>query len=74
MLKGDIGINAGVIWHLLCDKGALSIRQIGEFTDYKEIMIILAVGWLARENKIRFFMENEQIYIELINCPSDIYY
>lgn len=74
MLKNDIGINAGVIWHLLFDKGPLSIRQIGELTGYKEAMIIFAIGWLARENKIRFFMENEHIYIELVSYPSDIFY
>ena len=55
MYKKDIGINSGVIWHLLSDKGALNIREIGEHTHYHEGFIHLALGWLSREYKIRFF-------------------
>jgi hypothetical protein len=31
MYKADIGVNAGVIWRLLSEKGELSIREIGEY-------------------------------------------
>ena len=74
MYKNDIGINSGVIWHLLSDKGALSIREIGEYTNYREAFILLSLGWLARENKIRFFEKNEMVYVELIHTISDMYY
>ncbi|MDR0427904.1 MAG: winged helix-turn-helix domain-containing protein [Dysgonamonadaceae bacterium] len=74
MLKKDIGLNAGMIWRLLFDKGALSVRQIGELTGREEKMILYAIGWLAGENKIRFFSKREVVYIELIDCHSDIYY
>jgi hypothetical protein len=50
MLKHDIGINAGVIWNLLNEKGALTERKIGELTGLKEVMITMALGWLARED------------------------
>jgi len=74
MYKNDIGINSGVIWHLLSDKGALSIREIGELTNYREAFILLSLGWLARENKIRFFEKNEITYVELIQNITEIYY
>lgn len=74
MLKNDIGVNAGVIWHLLLDNGALSVRQIGEYTGYREKMIILSLGWLAREDKIKFFEKNEVIYSELKSSYSERYY
>lgn len=74
MLKNDIGINAGVIWQLLSDEGALSIRQVGELTGYNDKNIYLALGWLSRENKIQFIYKNEILYIELNSSTSEMYY
>jgi hypothetical protein len=74
MLKNDIGINAGVIWHLLSSKGALSIKQIGGFTHFEEKMIILSLGWLARESKIRLLEQNGVICAELIPTISEMYF
>jgi hypothetical protein len=65
MLKHDIGINAGIIWNLLNEKGALTERKIGELTGFKEVMITMALGWLAREDKIEFFEKQDAIFIEL---------
>jgi hypothetical protein len=73
-LKHDIGINAGAIWRSLSSKCALSIREIGEFTHFEEKMIILSLGWLAREDKIRLFEQNEVICAELIPSVSEMYF
>jgi hypothetical protein len=73
MLKKDIGINAGTIWQYLSEKGRLSIKEIEELTNYKESFILLALGWLSRENKIKFSNDNN-MYIELNTNPSEIYY
>lgn len=74
MLKNDIGINAGVIWQLLASKGMLSIREIGELTDYREDFIYLSLGWLSRENKIRFTDQEGILSVELNNSISETYY
>jgi len=52
MIKDLIGINAGVIWQLLSDRGRLSIRELGEHTCLSSLNLGLAIGWLARENNI----------------------
>ena len=71
----DIGINAGIIWHLLADKGALSIPQIDEHTNYGEASVMLALGWLSREDKIRFIDKQGIVYVELKNYPaSEMYF
>lgn len=70
MIKDDIGINAGFIWRLLNEKGALSIEEIAEYTDFQLMYIHSAIGWLAREDKIDFFERNDNLYIELINHPE----
>ena len=54
MNKNDVGSSAGQIWRLLAERGNMSIRKIGEMTHCKESVIFLALGWLARENKVRF--------------------
>ncbi|NDV93337.1 hypothetical protein D0T84_00185 [Dysgonomonas sp. 521] len=74
MLKKDIGINAGAIWRYLSEKGRLSIKEIEELTNYKDSFILLALGWLSRENKIKFSNDNDNLYVELISDPSEIYY
>lgn len=75
MRKNDIGINAGTIWHLLADKGVLSISQICEYTNSEEASVMLALGWLSRENKIRFLEKQEIMYVELKNYPgSEMYF
>jgi hypothetical protein len=74
MSKDDVGTKSGTIWTLLSDKGKLSIREIGEFTNSRDSHIFLALGWLLRENKIRFINENGTLCAELNECGSDLYY
>lgn len=74
MSKDDIGTKSGTIWLLLSDRGKLSIREIGECTHCKDSLIFLALGWLLREDKIRFVDENGILYAELNHCGSDLYY
>jgi Protein of unknown function (DUF2582). len=74
MIKNDIGINAGVIWNLLSQNGKLTIRGIEEYTSYRDSMIHLALGWLARENKITFSVDNDNLYVELTNTYLEMYY
>ena len=48
-----IGENAGLIWNVL-QEGALSLKALKKATKLKEADLNLALGWLARENKIYF--------------------
>ncbi len=74
MSKDDIGTESGTIWLLLSHRGKLSIREIGEFTNRKDSLIFLALGWLLREDKVRFWNENGTLYAELNICGSELYY
>jgi hypothetical protein len=75
MYKMDIGIDAGVIWRLLSEKGALSIPEIVEYTHFHVMFVYYSLGWLARENKIRFFEKGDSIYVELlINDYKETYF
>ena len=49
----EFGFNAGRIWKALDMNGPLTEIQLMEETSLRENEVFAAVGWLARENKIR---------------------
>jgi hypothetical protein len=49
---GQIGETAGIIWNLLNEKGPLSMAQVVKQTGESRDLVMLALGWLAREDKI----------------------
>ncbi len=57
MNAAKIGENAGAIWAAL-QGGALTTKALKKATKLKEAELNLALGWLAREDKISF-EENE---------------
>jgi Winged helix-turn-helix domain (DUF2582) len=74
MNKNDVSTDAGKIWCLLSERGILSIRKIGEMTHYHDSLIFLALGWLAKEDKIRLFEKSGMLHAEL-NVPlPETYY
>lgn len=59
MNNSEIGENAGKIWHLLSEKGELSLKQIKKDLKIKKgDDLFLALGWLFREDKLNA-KENE---------------
>jgi len=47
------GEQAGTVWRTLYEKGSLSESEILSFTQLTDLQLHAAIGWLARENKIR---------------------
>ena len=66
----NIGRIAGAIWHYLEKNGEATltkiIREIGE----TERSVLMAIGWLAREEKLRFRRQKNRVYIALKTQPS----
>ncbi|WP_129585831.1 winged helix-turn-helix domain-containing protein [Bacteroides bouchesdurhonensis] len=67
MEKTKIGVNAGKVWRILNEKGELSMfdlcRDLGlTFED-----VALAIGWLARENKIFLRKKDEMLFANIEN-------
>ena len=72
MIKFDIGVNSGIIWNLLSEKGALTINALEELTGFEKQELMLALGWLSRENKINFSQYGEDLLVSL--SESDFYF
>ncbi|HEX59768.1 MAG TPA: hypothetical protein ENF26_06450 [Methanomicrobia archaeon] len=53
-LKDRIGFIAGDIWHLLKEKGELTLSKVVENIDAPQSVVYMGVGWLAREDKLIF--------------------
>jgi len=49
----EFGCNAGRVWLALKNNGPLTKSQLMEETSLRDNEVSAAVGWLARENKIR---------------------
>ena len=48
----EIGETAGRVWHLLDEKGSLTIAKLVKEVDVPRDVIMQALGWLAREEKL----------------------
>lgn len=58
MDKEQIGELAGIIWRTLNEKGKLSSEALLHETMLDSESVSTAIGWLAREDKIRFDEQN----------------
>jgi hypothetical protein len=65
MLNEKIGINAGLVWTALTE-GALSAKTLKKATKLKEADLNMALGWLAREEKLKFEEVEGEIIISLL--------
>lgn len=55
MIKSEIGMNAGIIWQYLDVQGECSTRELQKLLKLNDKEYYMAMGWLARENKIVFY-------------------
>lgn len=60
MDKHIIGENAGVLWRLLStdSQRKWNFDEIKEITNFNDVELASAVGWLAREDKIQLEFAN----------------
>ena len=54
MDKISIGLAAGKVWRLLDCKGNLPIKDIEIQTGLTKDEVLVAIGWLSREDKVCF--------------------
>ncbi len=60
----QIGETAGEVWHTLLEHGQLTMTQLAKEVDAPRDRVMQAVGWLAREEKIRI---DEQVRRKVIS-------
>ena len=51
-VESIIGVNAGIVWEALNEKGPCTIAELARITSLSREEVHGALGWLGRENKI----------------------
>lgn len=65
MNKSEIGLNTGKVWLLLSDYAKWSYATLKRKSGLKDKDLGAAIGWLAREDKIEIFQEEDEMYVSL---------
>jgi hypothetical protein len=65
MLNPGIGKNAGKVWQTLKEKGPLVASAIKKATGLDDKSLYMALGWLAREGKVKFETKLGLVYVSL---------
>jgi len=66
-LTEKIGGDAGRIWNALCTTRDINVTSIAKISQVKIKDAYSALGWLAREDKIKTNCNNKQVKYELKN-------
>ncbi len=61
----EIGLAAGDVWHYLESNGTSTIHDLRKSLRIKEPLLLMAIGWLAREEKLSFDPEGKALHISL---------
>ena len=61
--KANIGQKAGTVWHKLNETGSITIPELVLKLDIRVEEAPLAVGWLAREDKVFIERKNGILYV-----------
>jgi hypothetical protein len=65
MVETVYGKNAGNVWRALNEKGKMGIGDISKHTKLSMLDVNGAIGWLARENKVRLIQSGTKVMYEL---------
>lgn len=61
----EIGITAGEIWHYLDQKGEVSLNDLFKGIERSHEIVLMALGWLAREGHVVLVQVNNDYRIYL---------
>ena len=64
METAKIGLNAGLVWRKLTENGSFPIQELARKLDLGAEDTALAIGWLARENKVYLERKNGVLYVK----------
>jgi len=51
-MNENVGLSAGQLWKALEKSSPLSVTELKAKTNLDQDMVMLALGWLAREDKV----------------------
>lgn len=64
-MQAKVGETAGKIWDALREREEVSISRIPTIVSEKQVITLQALGWLAREGKIKYSSKGKGTYVSL---------
>ena len=64
-MQAKIGKLAGNVWALLKEKEEIEISRLPRMLKEKTFMVYQSLGWLAREDKLKYRKKGDKVYISL---------
>lgn len=64
-MMARVGEMAGRVWRLLNAEGEMPLEEIAQALDDEPERVTLAVGWLAREDKLRLRRAEGVLFVAL---------
>jgi len=64
-MQENIGLIAGEVWRYLNAEGPKSLAAITRSINQPDVMVHMAIGWLAREGKLDFNKTPRGVIISL---------
>lgn len=61
-----IGSAAGDVWNVLAERGEQTVAGLKKAIDSPDELVLAALGWLARENKLTFATNGRSVTVSLL--------
>ena len=66
MIKEKIIETAGKTWRFLGQNGQANVGDLAKSLQEKDEIVLQALGWLAREDKIIYTIKNRRTFVALV--------
>jgi len=61
----EIGKTAGDVWQVLHNEGEITLARLKKAVPVKEEILLMALGWLAREDQLNFSSTGRSIRLSI---------
>jgi hypothetical protein len=65
-MKDKVIETAGKTWRFLGQHGQTNVSQLAKSIKEKDEVVLQALGWLAREDKIDYTIKNRRTFVSLV--------
>ena len=66
MINENVGQNAGAVWTLLSQNGAMNTKNLKKAAKIRcDKDLYMAIGWLLREDKLTVMEEDKEVILSL---------
>ncbi len=64
-MEAEIGQAAGISWQYLEEHGETTLSKLKQGTKLSEQILLMAIGWLAREGKLNVVQDKRSLKLSL---------